>query len=217
MNVICITNRKLAEAKLTEQVSLASLTCPKAFILREKDLSPEEYVNLYTNIYTICHTNGVQCLLHGLNRAPGEYLGFLFDQIAEEKLSADGIQLSMKDFLWAIESISKDTWLSLKGQGFVVGVSTHSVDEAALCEKLGADFVTASHIYPTDCKKGVPARGIDYLRDVCKRVSMPVYALGGIDETNARTCIEAGAAGVCVMSLCMRKDAYERLAVMAKM
>ncbi|MCQ2508799.1 MAG: thiamine phosphate synthase, partial [Dorea sp.] len=66
-------------------------------------------------------------------------------------------------------------------------------------------YVTASHIFPTDCKKGLAPRGVLYLRDVAASVKIPVYALGGIHEEQIETCIEAGAAGVCMMSDYMKR------------
>lgn len=43
-----------------------------------------------------------------------------------------------------------------------VGVSVHSADEAVLAEKMGATYVTAGHIFATDCKKGLEPRGIEF-------------------------------------------------------
>ena len=87
-----------------------------------------------------------------------------------------------------------------KAQFTIRGASVHSVEDALRAERAGATYVTAGHIYATDCKKGLPGRGLDFLKEVCAAVRIPVYAIGGIDETNADACIEAGADGVCMMS-----------------
>jgi thiamine-phosphate pyrophosphorylase len=84
------------------------------------------------------------------------------------------------------------------------GASVHSVEDAILAQKSGATYLTAGHIFATDCKKGVPPRGLLFLREVCTAVSIPVYAIGGIHKENAVMCIEQGAAGVCMMSEYMR-------------
>lgn len=73
-----------------------------------------------------------------------------------------------------------------------------------LAEKAGATYITASHIYETDCKKGLEPKGIDYLKEVCKAVSIPVYALGGINYGNMAEALDAGAEKVCMMSEMMR-------------
>ena len=88
----------------------------------------------------------------------------------------------------------------------ILGSSIHSVSDAQEAERLGADYLTAGHIYATDCKAGVPPRGLDFLEEVCRSVQIPVYGIGGVrigsgqlDEMMAR-----GAAGACVMSGMMR-------------
>ena len=88
----------------------------------------------------------------------------------------------------------------------ILGSSIHSVSEAQEAQRLGADYLTAGHIYATDCKAGVPPRGLDFLEEVCRSVQIPVYGIGGVqigsdqlDEMMAR-----GAAGACVMSGMMR-------------
>ena len=88
--------------------------------------------------------------------------------------------------------------------------------------------MTAGHIFATDCKKGLPPRGLDFLKNVCDAVGIPVYAIGGINIASsgdstasdapstydavrdisvprlARSLIECGAAGGCIMSGMMR-------------
>ena len=61
-----------------------------------------------------------------------------------------------------------------------IGISVHSVEEAKEAEQLGASYLTAGHIYATDCKKGLLPRGLEFLEEVCKEVNIPVYGIGGI-------------------------------------
>lgn len=86
----------------------------------------------------------------------------------------------------------------------IVGSSTHSVEQAERAAELGAAYVTAGHVFATDCKKGLEPRGIGLLTEISQTVNIPVYALGGIDHGNAADCISAGAHGVCAMSGFMR-------------
>ena len=67
-------------------------------------------------------------------------------------------------------------------------------------EKLGCTYITAGHVFATDCKKGLPPRGLSFLKEVCYSVTIPVYAIGGIDENNMEAVRQAGAAGGCMMS-----------------
>ena len=75
-----------------------------------------------------------------------------------------------------------------KLSGFsTIGTSVHSV---------------AGHIYATDCKKGLPPRGLDFLQQVCEHVKVPVYAIGGIkaSEKQFQEIMAHGAKGGCIMS-----------------
>ena len=81
-----------------------------------------------------------------------------------------------------------------------------SVEEAVEAVSLGASYVTAGHIFATDCKKGLPPRGLSFLKEVCETVSIPVYAIGGItfDKTQWNALKEQGASGACIMSGMMK-------------
>jgi len=81
--------------------------------------------------------------------------------------------------------------------------SIHSIEEAKIAQERGARFVIAGHVFETQSKPGLLPRGLDFLRGVCESVRIPVFAIGGITEQNARQCIEAGALGVCRMSYWM--------------
>ena len=85
-----------------------------------------------------------------------------------------------------------------------IGTSVHSASQLQEAVALGADYVTAGHIFTTDCKKGLPPRGLSFLHDICEQSPFPVYGIGGITEDNEEDVIRQGAAGVCIMSGCMR-------------
>lgn len=85
----------------------------------------------------------------------------------------------------------------------MIGASCHSVEDALEARRLGCTYILAGHIYATDCKKGLPGRGLSFLKQVCDAVSIPVYAIGGINENNIQQTRRAGAKGVCLMSSLM--------------
>ncbi len=96
----------------------------------------------------------------------------------------------------------------------LLGTSIHSVEDAKEAERLGADYIFAGNIFETDCKKGLPGRGLEFLENVCKAVNIPVYAIGGISEEKMPQILGTGAAGGCMMSGFMQlKD----MKVIAKM
>ncbi|MGN1115168.1 MAG: thiamine phosphate synthase [Candidatus Ornithomonoglobus sp.] len=143
-------------------------------ILREKDLTEKEYFKLLNLI-------GRQDIIaHSFLDAAREF-------------GCAGIHLPLP--------VLERTDIS----GFeLVGSSTHSLEQAKRAEELGASYITAGHIFATDCKKGLEPHGTGLLTEISRAVSIPVYALGGIDHSNAAGCIRAGAHGVCAMSGFMR-------------
>ena len=74
----------------------------------------------------------------------------------------------------------------------ILGASCHSVADAKEAEALGCTYITAGHVFDTDCKKGLPRRGLEFLRDVCSAVSIPVYGIGGICPENLASVKSAG-------------------------
>lgn len=88
----------------------------------------------------------------------------------------------------------------------ILGASCHSAEEALEAESLGCTYITAGHVFETDCKKGLPGRGLEFLRNVCDAVQIPVYGIGGIQKENFAQVRGAGAAGACLMSSLMVCD-----------
>jgi thiamine-phosphate pyrophosphorylase len=86
--------------------------------------------------------------------------------------------------------------------GFLVGVSCHSVSEVIEAEGAGADYALLGPVFPTasKLKYGSPI-GLDVISSAAGRVRIPVLALGGVTLERARSCVEAGAAGVAAISL----------------
>lgn len=190
--IVCVTNRHLTEDFLA-QVEKVTAMGIQTIILREKDLEAGEYEKLAREVLSICKKYQTTCILHN------------FPEIAE-KLWQDktvyqpaGIHLPIRKFL-ALTAEQKE-------QIPLLGVSVHSLDEARQCERLGASYVTAGHIFATDCKKGVPPRGLSYLRQICAGVDIPVFAIGGIHVDNMDSCLDAGADKVCMMSDLMKIQA----------
>lgn len=83
----------------------------------------------------------------------------------------------------------------------LVGISTHTRDELRRARDDGADYVTYSPVFPTVSKPGYgPALGLDELRGAARAFAdLPIVALGGIELSYARPCIEAGAQAVAVL------------------
>lgn len=182
---ICITNRHLVSGDFIKQIEniLKSKEKPDILILREKDMTEGDYKALAYKVMNLCSRYNTRCILH-------KFKG------AAESIGAKALHLCMADF----EKMTEDDKLKFE----TIGVSVHSVEEAVRAQSLGASYIMAGHVFETDCKKGVKPRGIEFLKEICSEVSIPVYAVGGINKENAASCKSAGAAGVCMMSVFMK-------------
>ncbi|MCU4770725.1 thiazole tautomerase TenI [Bacillus toyonensis] len=87
-----------------------------------------------------------------------------------------------------------------------VGYSVHSLEEAIVAFKNGADSLVYGHVFPTDCKKGVPARGLEEISDIASCLSIPITAIGGITPENTVDVLTNGVSGIAVMSGIVRSS-----------
>ena len=133
-------------------------------------------------VMEICEQHGVKCILHS------------FPDVAIS-LQADSIHLP----LHLLRAMPQEQ----KAHFEVLGASCHSVEDVLEAQALGCTYITAGHVFETDCKKGLPGRGLDFLRNVCAAVEIPVYGIGGIASDNIALVRNAGASGACLMSSLM--------------
>jgi thiamine-phosphate pyrophosphorylase len=92
-------------------------------------------------------------------------------------------------------------------KGFTIGISAGTLQEALDAERDGADYIGLGPIFPTQSKNDAGAEcGLDLLREVKSRISIPVVAIGGIGAGNAAAVLEAGADGIAVISAVVSQD-----------
>jgi thiamine-phosphate pyrophosphorylase len=111
---------------------------------------------------------------------------------------ADGVHCPEDGFPAAIAR-------ELLGTDSLIGVSCHSLESARCAVTAGADFVFFGHVFETASKTESPV-GLGALRDVCKQIEIPVFAIGGITPERAVACMEMGAGGVAVISAILGAD-----------
>src|SRR5262245_14650737 len=99
----------------------------------------------------------------------------------------------------------------LSQMNLLIGASVHSMDEFLRAADQGANFATLGPIFATPSKSGYgPPLGLALLARVCERASIPVFALGGIDLENYRSCLAAGAAGVAAIRMFQTPQTVDR-------
>ena len=122
---------------------------------------------------------------------------------------ADGVHLGQEDLPLAAAR-------RLLGEARWIGVSTHDLAQARAAEAAGADYVGFGPLFSTATKAtGYDPRGLVRLREVRSAVALPVVAIGGIDTTNARSALDAGADAVAMISAL--RDVPDVVATVAKL
>ena len=208
-----ITNRKLCENEnLERQIEKIFSAYEKKIILknfeivtltlREKDLGKNEYLNLVKKIYPICKKYGIDLILHQN-----------YDLNLDEKYNIEGIHLSYEIF----KSLNKNIREELIKKYKRIGVSIHSLDEAKEIESLGATYVVAGHIFKTDCKKGLEPRGLNFIKELSSILTIPIFAIGGININNVSLLKNIGLQGICSVSgILSEKDCKKAVELMLK-
>ena len=183
-NLYLITDRHQTNGRpLVAVVKEALQAGIKAIQLREKDLSAKELFELAQNV----------------RRLTRQYRArfFINDRVdIAMAVEADGVHLGQKSFS------AKDVKRIFPKA--IIGVSTHSLDEAKKAEADEADFITIGPIFYTPSKAGYgEPLGIEVIKQVRKEIHIPVFAIGGIKDDNAMDVIDAGADGIAVISAVM--------------
>lgn len=174
--ILSVTNRKLCREPLAERMQKIAGGGADYIILREKDLEERTYESFAGQLLKSC---GEKLILHSFPEAA-------------ERLQLPRLHLPLP----ALRSLSAED----RERFTTLGTSCHSLDDVKEAENLGCTYVTLGHIFATDCKKGLPPKGVFFLEEIAKATSLPVYAIGGIGRENIRLTREAGASGACIMS-----------------
>ncbi len=176
--LIAVTNRHLVKGNYFQQIERVVKLNPKAIIIREKDLSKEDYKALAEKVLVISYKSNTPCFIHS------------YIDVAK-KLNCKRIHFSIpklrenKDNLEYFDEIS---------------VSCHSIEDVTEAISCGATQVIVGNIFETDCKKGLPGKGLEFLKRICDISTVPVYGIGGISLENIADVLSTGAMGGCMMS-----------------
>lgn len=182
-----ITDRKTlpAGATLLQTIAKNLAAGPDWIQIREKDLSARELLELVRDVMALPNPRGAKLLV---NSRVDVALA----------VGAAGAHLPAG-------SPAPSVWRAMVPDGFLIGVSCHSVAEVFAASEDGADYAVFGPVFqPLSKPPGLPPLGLEELAHAAAAVKIPVLALGGITSQNAEECVAAGAAGVAGVSLYQR-------------
>ena len=149
--------------------------------LRVKQQPTRDFVALATEVQHICRR--YQCTL------------IINDRVdIALAVEADGVHLGQEDLPLAAAR-------KIVGREKIIGVSTHTVQQALAAEQEGADYIGFGPLFGTTTKAtGYTARGLEQLQEIRQQVRIPIVAIGGITTERAPAALRAGADAVALIS-----------------
>lgn len=122
-------------------------------------------------------------------------------------ISADGLHLGQTDLpLLEVKKLISSRASSLVPRPFVIGISTHSLAQAIQAEKDGADYISIGPIFSTPLKPEYKPLGLGIIAEIKKRIKIPFFAIGGINQDNLKEVISAGAERIAVIRAVFAQD-----------
>lgn len=182
-HTIVITNRHLVQGDFLKQLEKVTKLHPHALILREKDLADDAYESLAKKVFDLCKREDITFFLHTKI------------EIAR-KIGCQNIHLSIP----MLKGLSETEKKALTEDFCEISISCHSMEDVEIAMAGGATQIILGTIFETECKKGVLGKGVEFVREICQKCPLPVYAIGGMNLQRLLLVIDAGAAGCCMMS-----------------
>ena len=148
--------------------------------LREKELDEEHFLEEARELQKLCREYQVPFVIN--------------DNVdIAAAINADGVHVGQSDME------AGDVRAKL-GPDKIIGVTAKTVEQAVLAQERGADYLGVGAVFHTDSKADAKEISFDTLKDICKAVTIPVIAIGGITEENVRELAGSGICGIAVIS-----------------
>jgi thiamine-phosphate pyrophosphorylase len=180
-----VTDRRQTNGReLSWVIDRALAAGVRAVQLREKDLGGRELLTVAESIKTACARHGAKL--------------FINDRVdVALAVAAEGVQLGAG-------SMPVGAAREILGAQKLIGASIHSLEEGQDAERAGADFAVFGPVYftPSKAAYGEP-QGLARLKEIVEKISLPVYAIGGVTAENVVAVRKTGARGVALISAIM--------------
>lgn len=148
--------------------------------LREKKLDESSFLEEAKEIQKLCKEYNVPFVIN--------------DNVEiAKKINADGVHVGQSD-------MEAQNVREILGDDKIIGVSAQTVEQALLAEKHGADYLGVGAVFKTGSKDDAEEVSHDELERICKAVSIPVIAIGGITHDNVKELAGRGIVGIAVIS-----------------
>ncbi|MFE4703884.1 thiamine phosphate synthase [Peribacillus simplex] len=118
-------------------------------------------------------------------------------------VAADGIHIGQDDLPLTVVK-------QMVPEYMIVGVSVSTLEEALEAERNGADYIGVGSVFPTKTKQDATLMAIGDLEEICRSVSIPAVAIGGITADNISALSDSGLSGTAVVSAIMNADSPKR-------
>jgi len=169
--------------------------------IREKKVGTLEFYNLAVKIKIITDKYKIPLIIN--------------DRLdIAQAIDAAGVHLGQND-------MPADIARRILGENKIIGVSTTTLEEAQKAERQGADYVGVGAMFPTTSKDDASAVSVKCLKEIKEGISIPVVAIGGINEKNVALLKPANIDGIAVISAILGREsvkiAAEKLGALIKL
>lgn len=176
-------NLKTSLESAVEQAIQGGATCVQ---IREKGIGFDEYVSRAVEIRKVCHAYGVPLIVNDDYR------------VAIES-GADGVHVGVEDT--AVSDIRSHV-----DENFIIGATAKTVEQARNAQADGADYLGVGAVFPSPTKTNAIRITPEKLTEICRSVSIPVVAIGGISLENVHIIKDCGQSGIAVVSALFAQD-----------
>ncbi len=181
-----ITDRNLIQSSLGEDIAAAVKGGAGLIQLREKNVTEDEYIAYAREALAVCRSLGAKLIIN--------------DSVTVcAAVGADGVHLGQGD------TDPKEARRIL-GSNAIIGVTAKTVEQAQSAEADGADYLGSGAVFGTSTKADAVKMDIETLREIVSSVSIPVYAIGGINAENISQLRGSGIYGAAVVSGIFKGD-----------